>query len=290
MTCRSFQRTKRGRRRQAQGLFSSNRSWRVSALWRPPLLSYRYNRTESNSCPSRGKDGGYAQASGDAGPPSGRNQDMTNNKNIPSRPNHCRPHRPSTNVPSHPGANTIALHLRYHGRGSGHSTRPQRSWVSCHIQLPRRRGKHNPLISAGEAQYFASMGEATTCGVPQGFRVTHPRSMERSVRDPVLCPTNTREWEDLCLCKGHLRWLPFRNSGGESRLAHPGRGQCPPSSRYGRPSSTPHSRAYAPNNREHKTRQGLRNPGFPFPPLPGPPDDGIPFPSAGNCVAHDAHK
>ena len=37
-----------GRRRQEQGMVSSIRSWRASALWRSLLLSYKSKQTEND--------------------------------------------------------------------------------------------------------------------------------------------------------------------------------------------------------------------------------------------------
>ena len=167
---------------------------------------------------------------------------------------------------------------------------PNVTRVSHHIRPPRRRGAHNPLLAAGEARELASGGEATARGVPRGPRATHLFAMGRSVCDPVLRPTNTRRREGPRLHKRHPPRPSLCNSGGESIMTHPGRGQCPPISRYGGPDGTPRPRASAPTPLDPKTRQVLRNLGVPGPLLPGPPSDGPPFPGAGNYMAHDARK
>ena len=54
-TTNSPQSAKGGRRRQKQNPVSSTRSWRASALWHRMPLSCKYKRTDSNSCPRRGR-------------------------------------------------------------------------------------------------------------------------------------------------------------------------------------------------------------------------------------------
>ena len=102
------------------------------------------SRQRATAAPSGGKESGYAQASADAGPPSGHNRDTINKRNIPSRSNPSCTHLPSTNIPACPGANTVALHLQHYGRGSSHGPRPQRSQVFRNLLPHRRRGAHNP--------------------------------------------------------------------------------------------------------------------------------------------------
>ena len=133
------------------------------------------------AAPAGGTESGYAQASANAGPPSRRNRNTTDKRNIPSRVNPIHPCRPSKNVPAYPGANTGASHLRDHGRGSSNPTQPQRAWVSRHLRPPGIQVAHNPPIAAGETCDLASWGEATARCVPQGPRVTHPCVMGRSV-------------------------------------------------------------------------------------------------------------
>ena len=54
-TAKSSRSTKRGSRRQEQGLVSSTRSWGTSLLWSHLLHSYKSNRTDSDGCPNRGQ-------------------------------------------------------------------------------------------------------------------------------------------------------------------------------------------------------------------------------------------
>ena len=93
--------------------------------------------------PTEDEEGGPDQASANAGPTSRHYQDQTAGRNhIPSHPNTCLPHRPSTsarhaNFSSRPHPSTSAEHLQHRGQGSGHSTRPQH---------PRVPGNLHPAI------------------------------------------------------------------------------------------------------------------------------------------------
>ena len=97
------------------------------------------SRQRATTSPTEDEARGPAQASADAGPPSGHDQDQTTGSHhITSRPRPCRPHLPSTCVqhskrPVRPEPRTNAAHLQHHGRGSGHGTRPKAlhgSWES----------------------------------------------------------------------------------------------------------------------------------------------------------------
>ena len=73
-------------------------------------------------------------------------------------------------------------------------------------------------------------------------------------------------------------------------MARPGRGHCTPSHRHGIPNVIPLPWAPSPTPGEPKTRHSLITPGIPAPPLSGPSADGLPFPGAGYCMAHDTRK
>ena len=73
-------------------------------------------------------------------------------------------------------------------------------------------------------------------------------------------------------------------------MARPGRGHCTPSHRHGIPNVIPLPWAPSPTPGEPKTRHSLITPGIPAPPLSGPSADGLSFPGAGYCMAHDTRK
>ena len=110
-------------------------------------------------------------------------------------------------------------------------------------------------------------------------------ALGRSVREPVLCPANTRGREGQHLLQRHPPRPPPGGSDGEAGINHLRRCQCTLIRRNGVPDITPRPQAPSPTPGDPKTRHALSTPGIPVPPA-----DGLPSPGAGYCVAHDALK
>ena len=154
-TSKSFHPAKGERRRQKQNPVSLTRSWRASAIWRRLSLSCKSKQIESNGCPRRGQglqpqsDERLHRHAKRARPGPGDREHL-----------HYLPFRPTLSEPlpspgPNPGArhsylpacskpSTSHTHKQYHGRGSGHGTRPQHPGVPGNVFPSSRPGPTQP--------------------------------------------------------------------------------------------------------------------------------------------------
>ena len=121
------------------------------------------------------------------------------------------------------------------------------SQVPRNLHRARRRGKHDTQIAAREDSDLAAWGEATTRGVPQRPKTTHPCAMGLSGSYLVLHASHPRRWEGTRLRKGHHILPHASNSIGASRVALLGRSCSPPIGGYGGLGGAPSPWTSAPN-------------------------------------------